>query len=128
MNGGDWMMLTALCVSIAFCVAILWGNAKMTADTVAPAVKASPEPVRMTKAQLNALIWLYRHGSDGCFDKHGVAFAQGESAPATRSTWNALQGSGLLEFYGGRSRGGVGYGRLRLTPLGVTVARDKARD
>ena len=72
----------------------------------------------MTDAQKSALKWLREHGGDGCFDKHGVAFAQGETAPVTRSTWNALEKLGLIEFYGGRRDGGRGYGRLRLTPKG----------
>lgn len=68
----------------------------------------------LNKAQAAALRWLKEHGGDGCFDKHGVAFAQGETAPVTRHTWNALAQLGLLEFYGGRRNGGCGYGRLRL--------------
>lgn len=69
----------------------------------------------LTKPQWAALKWLNAHGRDGCFDKHGVAFAQGETAPVMRSTWNALQQLGLVEFYGGARNGGSGYGRLRMT-------------
>lgn len=68
----------------------------------------------MTKAQSAALKWLKDHGGDGCFDRNGVAFAQGETAPVTRSTWNALADMGLIEFYGGKRDGGTGYGRLRI--------------
>lgn len=68
----------------------------------------------LTKSQSAALKWLKEHGGDGCFDKHGVAFAQGETAPFTRPTWNGLEAAGLLQFYGGRRDGGRGYGRLRL--------------
>lgn len=68
----------------------------------------------MTKSQGAALKWLKERGGDGCFDRHGVAFAQGETAPFARCTWNGLRDEGLLEFYGGRRDGGRGYGRLRL--------------
>jgi hypothetical protein len=69
---------------------------------------------KLTRAQQAALKWLKDRGGDGCFDRHGVAFAQGETAPVTRHTWNGLAEAGLLEFYGGRRDGGRGYGRLRL--------------
>lgn len=69
----------------------------------------------LTKAQAAALKWLREHGGDGCFDRNGVAFAQGETAPVCRSTWNALSELGFLEFYGGARNGGRSYGRLRLT-------------
>lgn len=69
---------------------------------------------KLTTAQAAALKWLKERGGDGCFDKHGVAFAQGETAPVMRSTWNGLRDVGLLEYYGGRAAGGSGYGRLRL--------------
>lgn len=68
----------------------------------------------LTKAQEAALKWLKEHGGDGCFDKHGVAFAQGETAPVERRTWNVLAAAGRIEFYGGKRDGGSGYGRLRL--------------
>lgn len=68
----------------------------------------------MTKHQQAAYEWLKARGGDGCFDKNGVAFAQGETAPVERKTWNALAKLGLLEFYGGAKSGGKGYGRLRL--------------
>lgn len=68
----------------------------------------------MTEAQKRAYKWLKERGGDGCFDKNGVAFAQGETAPFERKTWNALRNEGLLEFYGGAKTGGKGYGRLRL--------------
>ena len=70
----------------------------------------------LTAAQAAALKWLREHGGDGCFDRHGVALAQGETAPVMRSTWNALQQAGFVQFYGGKRDGGRGYGRLRLTP------------
>lgn len=70
----------------------------------------------ITKAQSAALKWLREHGGDGCFDRNGVAFAHGETAPVCRSTWNALGAIGLVEFYGGKRDGGRSYGRLRLTP------------
>jgi hypothetical protein len=61
----------------------------------------------VTKAQSAALDWLRRHGGDGCFDKNGVLFAMGETAPVTRSTWNALAAEGRIEFYNpsGKGRG-----------------------
>jgi hypothetical protein len=68
----------------------------------------------LTKSQKAALKWLQDRGGDGCFDKSGVAFAQGETAPFTRHTWNGLAAAGLLTFYGGRRDGGRGYGRLKL--------------
>ena len=54
-------------------------------------------------------------GGDGVFDRHGIALAQGETAPVVRATWNTLRDAGLIEFYGGKADGGSGYGRLRLT-------------
>jgi hypothetical protein len=68
----------------------------------------------LSEAQGGALKWLADRGGDGCFDRNGVAFAQGETAPVCRSTWNRLAELGLLEFYGGARQGGRGYGRLRL--------------
>lgn len=70
----------------------------------------------LTTAQADAVKWLKARGGDACFDRNGVAFAQGETAPFMRSTWNSLQVLGLLEFYGGKRDGGRGYGRLRLVP------------
>lgn len=67
----------------------------------------------MTKAQQDALKWLRDHGGDGCFDVNGVALAGGETAPVTRSTWNALRDAGLVEFYNPRLDR-KGRGRLRL--------------
>jgi hypothetical protein len=61
-----------------------------------------------------ALKWFREHDGDGCFDKNGVAFAQGETAPVCRSTWNKLRDLGFIQFYGGVREGGKGYGRLRL--------------
>lgn len=69
----------------------------------------------MTKAQQEALKWLRDRGGDGVFDKRGVVLAQGESAPVMRSTWNALNELGLIEFYGGKRQGGHGRGRLRVS-------------
>lgn len=69
---------------------------------------------KLTAAQAAAMKWMKEHGGDACFDRHGVAFAQGETAPFTRTTWNGLERAGLLQFYGGRRDGGHGYGRLRL--------------
>lgn len=68
----------------------------------------------MTKAQTEAPKWLNDRGGDGVFDKHGVALAQGETAPVMRSTWNGLRDAGLIEFYGGAAQGLRGYGRLRV--------------
>lgn len=75
----------------------------------------------MTDAAKRALAWLKERGGDGCFDRHGVAFAQGETAPFVRATWNRLRDDGLLEFYGGRTTGGRSYGRLRLTEAGMAA-------
>jgi hypothetical protein len=64
----------------------------------------------MTDAQKAALKWLIDHGSDAAFDKNGIAFAMGETAPVRRSTWNALRSLGLVEFY---NPNGKGRGRMR---------------
>lgn len=68
----------------------------------------------LTKAQNEALKWLNDHSGDGCLDKNGVVFAQGETAPVNRMTWNALAQAGLVEFYGGKKTGGKGYGRIKV--------------
>ena len=68
----------------------------------------------MNKHQQAALKWLKERGGDGCFDKNGVALAQGETAPVTRHTWNALEQEGFIEYYGGARTGGSGYGRIRV--------------
>lgn len=65
----------------------------------------------VTKAQAAALKWLRERGGDGCFDKNGVLFAAGETAPFTRQTWNGLRDAGLLVFYRVVPRGA---GRARL--------------
>jgi hypothetical protein len=65
----------------------------------------------MTKSQDAAYRWLKERGGDGCFNRHGVALAQGELAPFTRMTWNGLRDLGLVEFY---NPTGKGRGRLRL--------------
>lgn len=70
----------------------------------------------LTKAQREALDWLRERGGDGMFNIHGVLLAAGELAPHVRSTWNALEASGLVEHY--RPNGAKGRGRLRLTALG----------
>lgn len=70
--------------------------------------------VALSKAQQAALKWLTDRNGDGCFDRNGVAFAQGETAPFERKTWNALAKAGKIEFYGGKQTGGSGYGRLRV--------------
>ena len=66
---------------------------------------------KLTMAQSEALKWLREHGGDGIFDRNGVLLAAGESAPHTRSTWNALAKIGAVEFY---NPIGKGRGRLRL--------------
>lgn len=71
---------------------------------------------RLTRSQAFALAWLRRRTGDACFDRHGVAFACGETAPVLRSTWNVLCDHGLLEFY---NPAGKGHGRLRLTARGL---------
>lgn len=70
----------------------------------------------MTKSEQKALAWLRERGGDGCFDKNGIAFAQGETAPVMRATWNSLASQGHIEFYGGVRDGGKSYGRLRIKP------------
>lgn len=67
---------------------------------------------KLTKAQQSAYKWLVDRGGDACFDRHGVALAQGETAETERKTWNALERAGLIRFYGGKRDGGKGYGRL----------------
>jgi hypothetical protein len=66
----------------------------------------------ITAAQKHALEWLRKHGGDGVFDHNGVLLAAGETAPVTRTTWNALRGLGRVEFY---NPTGKGRGRCRLT-------------
>lgn len=65
----------------------------------------------MTKSQEDALKWLRERGGDGIFDRNGVLLAAGESAPHTRSTWNALAKLGAVEFYNPTGRG---RGRIRV--------------
>jgi hypothetical protein len=65
----------------------------------------------MTRSQEKALEWLSSRGGDAAFDRHGVALAQGEAAPHTRATWNALAKLGRVEFY---NPSGKGRGRMRL--------------
>lgn len=62
-------------------------------------VQSTENDVKMTPAQKNALVWLYEHGADGMFNRHGVLLASGETAPFMRSTWNALRDLGYLEYY-----------------------------
>ena len=65
----------------------------------------------LTKSGQEALKWLRERNGDGCFDRNGVLFAAGETAPFTRTTWNQLRDHGLLEFYKPTGRG---FGRARL--------------
>jgi hypothetical protein len=65
----------------------------------------------MTKAMTAALKWLANRGGDAAFDRNGVALAQGDTAPVTRSTWNKLRDAGLVEFY---NPTGKGRGRVRV--------------
>lgn len=74
----------------------------------------------MTPANLDALAWLSRRHGDGCFDRHGVLLAAGETGPFVRANWNALRALGLLEFY---NPAGRGYGRARLTAAGLERSR-----
>lgn len=66
----------------------------------------------MTESQREAVAWLRKHGGDGMFAADGVLLAAGERAPFMRSTWNALDELGFVEFY---NPSGKGRGRLRLT-------------
>lgn len=65
----------------------------------------------LTASQQLAYRWLSDRYGDGVFDRNGVLLAAGETAPFTRSTWNALRDAGLLEFY---NPAGKGYGRARI--------------
>ena len=67
----------------------------------------------MTRPETEALQWLREHGGDGVFAgrDYQALLARGETAPFMRSTWNALERLGRVEFYGNR--------RLRI----VEVAR-----
>jgi len=67
--------------------------------------------VQLTQAQGNALKWLRERGGDGVFDKNGILVAAGEPGGFMRSTWNVLQGLGLVEFY---KPTGKGRGRCRV--------------
>lgn len=71
-------------------------KAAKRASQGAGAVKPQPP---LTQSQRQALEWLEKHGSDGCFDRNGIVLAAGENAPFMRSTWNALAGAGAVEFY-----------------------------
>lgn len=73
----------------------------------------------LTKAQQRAARWLFEHGGDGCFDRHGILLAGGETAPVTRATWNVLRDCRLVETY---NPAGAGRGRLRLTAAGHDLA------
>lgn len=66
---------------------------------------------QQTREQTDAVKWLGYRGGDGIFDQNGVLIARGETAPHTRSTWNALAAAGLVEFY---KPTGKGRGRCRL--------------
>lgn len=77
--------------------------------------------MKLTEAQMAALRWLYRHNGDGAFafgGKGKALIAAGEVAPVNRTTWNILQGLGLIEYYGGKS----GRARCRMTDAGKKVA------
>lgn len=58
----------------------------------------------ITEAQRTALRWLKQHNGDGLFSRDGVLLAAGERAPVMRSTWNALERAGFVEFYAERKR------------------------
>lgn len=59
----------------------------------------------MTEAQHNAVKWLREHNGDGHFGgRGGTLMAAGEIAPFMRSTWNALEKLGAVEFYQERRR------------------------
>ena len=77
--------------------------------------------MKLTKAQEKALRWLGEHNADGCFSKSGVLYAAGETAPFTRSTWNALRDAGAVAFYRLDTRG---HGRACLTPAGLKALTD----
>lgn len=66
----------------------------------------------MTDSQKKAVEWLRDRGGDGVFDRNGILIACGESAPFTRSTWNALAKLGVVEMY---KPTGKGRGRLRMS-------------
>jgi hypothetical protein len=75
----------------------------------------------LTKSQAEAVKWLADHGGDAVFDKHGVALAMGESAPHTRTTWNALAAANCVEFYNPH---GKGRGRVRIVDLPAASNRN----
>ncbi len=68
-----------------------------------------------TKAMRDAHEWLRARGGDGAFVKGGATvIAHGEIAPTTRATWNLLEAAGLVQYYGGKSDGGKGHGRVKV--------------
>jgi hypothetical protein len=71
------------------------------------------EAMTLTHSQEQALVWLRKRGGDGMFDRNGILLAGGETAPHTRTTWNALRDAGYVEQYWPQGR--KGRGRLRLT-------------
>lgn len=77
----------------------------------------------MTRAQAYALQWLRDHNADGVFNRNGVLLAGGEIAPVMRSTWNALVGRHLVEFYRPNKGGAL---RIRATRRGLALDLDLA--
>jgi hypothetical protein len=66
----------------------------------------------LTRSQSEALKWLSERGGDAAFTKDGVALAMGETAPHTRTTWNALAVAKRVRFYNPSPRG---RGRMCIT-------------
>lgn len=67
-----------------------------------------------TNSQLAALKWLINRNGDGVFERNNsVLLASGDRAPVMRSSWNALEKAGFVEFYGTR--------RCRVTDAGRAV-------
>lgn len=70
----------------------------------------------VTQSMRDAYEWLRKRGGDGAFTKNGLAvLAHGEiSRSHGRKTWNLLRGAGVVQYYGGKSDGGTGHGRIKV--------------
>ena len=71
--------------------------------------------VVVTQAMRDAHDWLRKRGGDGTFTRNGVVLAHGETGQHMRKTWNLLRDAGLVQYYGGKSDGGKGHGRIKVS-------------
>lgn len=52
----------------------------------------------LTRAEHEALTWLFDRNSSGVFTKTNQVLAGGDIGPFMRATWNRLEGMGLIAF------------------------------